>query len=261
MFMARPATAGKNIFERLYLFFTSGQAPTAFDLRRLEREAGELERIGEWSDAYIVRSGLAALQWDLEQAVNWVERALIADPTATVACNASITMRYLNRCDLAVPYALRAAEIAPLDFGIIDHVVAVLAADGRLHEAQAKADEYIARRGAVEEGRDFEFHPGAFVEAMDGLGISEQRLQREIRAGLGILTEEGRRHDGVGFEIVPEPDGGAALSVALTFLGDHEDEMRLEAKFAALLINEPGWDPCRLSVELQHLREHVGEPA
>jgi hypothetical protein len=255
--VARPATAEKDLFSRLQLFLRGNHELTKFDVRRLEADAHALKN-AEPAQAFIALSAIAALKWDFAAAQYWAEQAVkIRNDQATWG-NASLVFRYLNRCDVAADYAQRGVQLAPLDMEVADDASGILAADGRLADAQRLIDEYQVRSG--KQGT-FEIQPAVFVAGMAHLGIDESQLQRELRAAMEVLTEEQIRHIGVTYQSEPEPDGGVMISVFLEFGGTHEDEIRLESKLARVFADMEEWNPCKLSVALQHQSIDVGQPA
>lgn len=258
MFFPRPATAGTELFDRLHLFLAQGGVPTIFDIRRLERDIAALEK-ADIGEAYIARSGLCAITWDVEQATAWVERACTVDGAYETSLNAGITLRYLNRSDLAVDYALQAVQRAPLSLNAANFATVTLAGDGRLQQA-VEVQRAFAKR--VPDHHEFSFDAEAFFAAFQEAGVSEGQLQAEIRAAMRVLSAERVRHSSLTYGYSVEPDGGRMLTVAVEFPGSIEDELRLEGMLAARLVDQPGWNPCKLSVEFQRtIAEDASQPA
>jgi hypothetical protein len=257
MHVARPATIANDLFSRLFLFLT-GPAPTKFDIRRFESEISALENVDK-AEAFSARAALYALQWDVKSAVSWSDRAILVSGESKNFVNAAITMRYLNRPDLGVSYALRAMDLAQLDQEAHNVGVSLLASDGQLTEAVLRTNEFERRLGKM---GALKFQTAPFLETLQKIELPESRVQKETRAAMQVLTSERIRHSAVTYERAPEPDGGLMLSVIVSFVGSIEDELRLEAQLAQVLCLDPEWDPCRLSVEFQHdVTEDAGQAA
>jgi hypothetical protein len=257
MFYAKPATAGAEVFDRLYLFMKTGATP--FDIRRLEHDAQKLEH-ADLAQAYTVRAAIAALQWNIDDARYWTEKACIASASVTVRRNASVTFRHLNQCGTSGEYAVQALKLSPLNREDVEQAVGMLACAGRLSEALEIDREYRQRVPAEPPLRlDTEQLTGI----LDELKLPERQLQLELQAAMDVLTKERMRHKGVVFESSTEPDGGAMFTARVQFCGDIDTEMKLESRLAHLLADMSSWDPSRLSVEFEYVAEDVnaGEPA
>jgi hypothetical protein len=257
MSAARPATAGAEVLSRLHLLLKATDPVTPFELRRLESDAKQLENADK-ALAYIVRSGIAALKWDVQDATRWVERACTLDGSAVTRANAAVTLRHLNECTQASEYAIESYRLSLLDFRNADTVIGVLAAAGRLTEAKEIASEFDARTGKRNE---FTFDAAMVACELEDIGCTETQLQRELSAAMKVLSEQRIRFSSVSYTSEEEPDGGSILTVHVRFQGDIETELKVEAKLAELLCDMPDWNPCKLSVELTYVAEDASQPA
>ncbi|XXQ53888.1 hypothetical protein ACA040_002570 [Xenophilus aerolatus] len=247
-----PATVSPQVFQELEQLFAtvdSGVVPDAFQLARIRRDAINLEKV-EPVAGHIVHSALAALAWDVDAATHHVECAMKEDDSLATFYNAVVTFEFLNRSDLAKPYALRAAAMAPHDEETIHIAVSALLSSGEIQEA--------ARLQRSVEGH---LAPSIDVVEIEGelrkLGVEESHVQDVLAVARNVLTAANKRVREVGVYRELDPDGGSSVAFELGFFGSLDDEFRMDYELCDKLGELVDWDPTRMTVHLNHLAKPV----
>lgn len=247
----RPKTIGSELLGTIEDLFRNDSSLSPFDIARLEREAKKLMS-ADAAEAYVILGAISALAWDKDQALQHVRNAIRLDSRAETRINCAITLRYVGLIDDAADLVAQAAARAPGSELIINTAVEWLAGAGRLHQAAALEEDAQSRHIPPSE---VAINASALHLAAEEIGVSMERLAYEVKCAHTVLANHKKRMLGSNVECVRDPDGSQTLVVALGFVGTTVEEIRLESELAILLADEPGWDPCRLAIELKHLHQ------
>ena len=253
MTAALPLTIANPLFRKLESLFQLNRPTTIFDTNSLKHEADKLAKT-DAASACIVRAGLAALNWDLAETEKQTQRALqLAPNEANVLHNSAINFRQLNEIGMAANYAQQALSLATNNKMFLTDAYGFLSGAGYISDAyQILLDRLHMGLNLEDELSDAKF----FSQCIKQLGIQELQIQTEIQLAMTVL----RQHQLRFVDVVPEmsvfaEDEQPSLSIQIGFLGDFETEMQLESDLASRLIDLPGWDISKLSVEFSHISQ------
>lgn len=251
MNLIQPETIANSLFAKLESYISGGIAANDLDIRRLHREAETLMKVDP-GPACIAKAGLAALEWNSAKARALVEEACSHDESMPTFVNASFTFRLLNDLQSAAEFGLRAVKLFPNTGTVISQTASYLIGMGEIEQAidflQQHQGKGLGLESVLSQTENIRLRT-------EELGVSEERLQNEIHAGLSVLTANKLRCNNLQWILGNDPDGEPSIAVALYFDGNLEQELALEAELAERLGEIPEWDPSVLSVEL-----HYGEP-
>jgi hypothetical protein len=246
---AIPVTIAKDLLGRIEHLFGSDDEPSEFVKRQLLREAEALTRVDP-AVASMVKAAIAAFSWDLPQAQRWVNNAMQLSSSINTRINAALTYKFLNRVDLASDISVATLKLAPLDVEVVNRTLSYLIWSGQFDRAVPIYRDALANKVKLaEEVVDPEF----YLQAMQRVGVSQQRLVFELAAACDVLTQNGKRVRFLTTAVEVDPESGdESLLFGLGFWGSLDDEMRLESQLAHVFADAPGWNPSALSVELQY---------
>lgn len=252
-----PQTVAQTLFRRLESFFSSGEVPSAFEKRQMERDALALAKV-DAADASHVRAGLAALEWDIPTMRAQLANACLLEPTARSYINAALTSRFANDLTSAVEYAYKSLALAPNDAEIVAKAADYVGSAGRLRDAKKILDrESSMGLKMTNAHKECE----ALVALADRLGIDEQILQQQIKIAIDLLSEKQVRYLRMEYDTHVDPDGGTSLIAEIEIRGSLELVMDLEDQLAARLCEEESWRPNVLSIEYTSLSEDALQAA
>ncbi len=256
MTFAVPRTVAGELFAQLEHLFNSNDVPDQFTVARLTREAAALQMV-DAAEASMVKAGIAALGWKFEDAQRWLENSLRLDGSIANKLNAALTYRQLNRLDLTAQLGVECYQMAPKDPTVVNAVLESLCTSGQLTRAleiyrQAQRDGIKIEDGILT--------PVHIVEHIAELDIHPDRVEFEVRSAEQVLAQNRKRVLTFEYEKYEDHDEASSLVIRIGFEGDIADELRMESELAQVLAQEPGWNPCLLSTELQHLMHHANKP-
>ncbi len=257
MTFVRRQTVASELFSELEVLFRQDAVPDNFTLARLERQAAALQQ-ADAADASMVRAGIAALRWDTDKVDYWIKNALLLDNSIPNIENAALNWRQVVRMDKANELLLQCYEAAPRDTDVVNNAIESLGWNGQF----IRAAEVI--RKAVLDGIKLDadgLDPTGYLQDMQELDIDPNRIEFEIQSAYRVLANNCRRMQAFRIQTYTDHDGDSSIVVQLAFYGTLDDELRFESQLAELLSDEPGWNPCRLTTELQYMEAHVFEPA
>lgn len=253
MTIPKPQTIGSEILETIEDLFRRDSTPSQIELARLKRDANKLIGV-DAAQGYVILGAISALTWDTEQALKHVKNAIRLDGSAKSLINCAISLRYVGLVDEAADLITQAAAKAPGSELVMNTAVEWLAGAGRLYQAVELQNDAQRRSIPLNE---VTINASALHLASEEAGISMERLAYEVKCANTVLTNHKKRMLGSNIECVRDPDGSQTLVVAFGFIGTTTEEIRLESELAILLADEPGWDPCRLAIELKHLHQNA----
>lgn len=257
MTTAAPATIANDLLAQLEHLFGSDATPSPLVLARLERDATALQK-RDAVHASMVRAGIAALKWDFEETQRWVNNSLRLDSSVPCLTNSALTYRQFNRFDLSCELLRQCYDRAPRDGVVVSAYLESLHGCGRF--VQSTAVYQLAQKQGVEI-KDHRLNDERSIRFMTEAGIAAARLEFEVQCALQVLARNHKRTTVSELNLFEDPDGVPCLVLQYFFSGDFMEEMRMESELAQLLADEPGWNPCTLSVELKYAVEsHADEP-
>lgn len=257
MTFAKKQTVANELFTQLEQLFDSDDAPDAFTLAKLGREADALQKVDPAS-ASLVRAGIAALAWDFSETDRWVKNSLRLNSHTDSLHNAGLTYKQINRGDLNTECVLRALTKAPKNKNAVARAIEGLCLCGRYTEAHTIYRRAHADDVAIDPSI---FVPGLHVQQMADLGIDPQRVVFEVMAAQEVLARGRKRIRNMTVGVYPDQDGSEAMLIQFDFFGTIGEELHLESTLAQSLADRPGWNPSLLSTELQHVVKHAHEYA
>lgn len=248
MVSAQPQTIGGALFGEVTALFDSGTRATVFELKRLWNDADKLQKV-DASEASVVKSALAAYEWNAVESRRWLNNAISLRKSAITYLNAAATMRVLNDFGGARDYARLAANLAPNDAEVVFQAVGCFVGSGRLSEAYELALPFKGRSETLTtsctEIEDLQ-------RKLSEIGVSEAEVSREIDiASMIAISNKVRIHDSQ-FRWAVDTDGSKCLYIPMLFFGSIDSELKLEQELAVALLEEDGWNPMKLSVEFTH---------
>lgn len=256
---AAPQTIANDLFGRIELLFGSDEAPNEFTRRQLLRDAEALAH-ADPSASSMVKAALAAFSWDLPQAQHWAKNAMRLSSRLDTQVNAALTYKFLNRFDLAAVLSLETLRLAPLNEEVVNRTLSYLTWSGQLDKAVPVYQSAVENKVHLS---DEVSDPALYLQAMQRIGVAQERLVSELAAAYDVLTHNRKRARFLTNALEVDPESGdESILFGLGFWGTLQDEMRLESQLAQVFSDQPDWNPAALSVELQYEQpQHVGQPA
>lgn len=244
---AQPQTISNQLSAKLEGLYLVDGPLNVFDLKMIGRDADTLAQT-DAASANIIKAGVAALLWDRETAKDFIEKACKLDYSARTLFNGAMNFKFFNDFETSASYLRKAVLVSPNDLYCFTELVSVLVACGFFQEALSVC-ELGAKRGLdIQHGDTIR----ELVACMQRIGVTEERMVYEIRSFVSVLTENKVRRRDLDWLIDTDPDGGEFLLGTSHFGGTFESEMKFEAQLANLLAAEPGWNPNKLAIELNH---------
>lgn len=195
----------------------------------------------------LVKSAIASLEWDRDEALRWSNNMLMLEDNATTCFNAAISLRNSNDLKSAADFALRSYKHAPKNSTFAHHSAKMLEMAGRIKEANSILQSIKETNSETEE--DF-YASNQMIDAMKDIGIEEDQLINEIFIASELAAEKKIRIDFVaqGYEYDPN-DGEGMYFVAIKVSVDFQKILELEELLALRLSESERWSPLKLSVE------------
>lgn len=228
-----------------------------FERRRLMRGADQLARVDPCA-AFMTRAAIAAIDWELQDVQLNTQKSLYLDRSARNLVNASLTYRLVNQIDMAAQLGVEALEANPMDEEVRERALTYLTWSGRWGHALTLRKRAQEHHWPLEPAHiDY----SVFLQALQHRGVPQARLESELAAAYEVLRTNRRRVQSMGFELVVSEDGQESVLIELSFIGDMDDELRMESQLAQVFVDQPGWNPGALSVELRYTPEHAEQCA
>lgn len=246
MAYAMAQTIGNELLDRVVAFFESNDPVDQFTLKSLWRDSDKLQNVDAVRGS-LVKSAIASLEWNREEALRWANNMLKLEDNATNCFNAAVSLRHANDLKSASDFALRCYEHAPKNFKFAHQSAKMLEMAGRISEANSIFREIQGQNEEIAE--DFAMS-NQMMEAMSDIGIKEIDLINEICVAADVASESRVRIKFVsqGFEYEPN-NGDGMYFAAIKLPVDFSRVMELEERLALNLSENQGWNPLKLSVE------------
>lgn len=245
---AQPKTIATDLFDKLENWIVNGLHPTTFELKKLEREADALMRVAA-DEASIVKAGLAAIVWDVDKALYFVDNACRLDPSESTLLNSALTCRFMNLYPEAIAYGRRALAIAPNSSKAASHTLEYLMGCGDLEGARQLLAPFEQRGQHVSSDIEALRQISEFIEVN---GVSESHLKAELEIAIAVLTAHKIRASGMQWSRENDPDGGDTYVITMYFKGDLSTELELESELAQKFADLENWNPNLLSIEFRY---------
>lgn len=218
--------------------------PTVFDLKRLEREVDALARV-DAATAFEVRSSIAALCWDVDGVRREVRNLLHLDSSTRALLNSAVTFNWINEVESALEHARRAWLIAPKNEEVAADYFSMIVRNGRIREASRSLAELGMPASMTDRARSTE----RIAQTMDDLGLTDERVHAELLAAFDIMKDRRIRAVDTDFGTQRDPESGAISLIAImTFHGDFDDEAEIVNDLAAVMMDNPSWDPTEFAI-------------
>lgn len=253
MTLAARQTIATDLLAELAELINGDVQPDRFTMLRLDRAAESLRKVDP-AGGCIAKAGVAVLSWDYAECRHWVANSLHFDSGVDGLFNASVSLEKLNLMEEALVYLERAYEMAPKNTEVVARYLHGLNSVGRLKEAAKIVEECLEQEMQLPRGIPNLIDITRFCEEFD---ISLERIQFELSAALGVLTNNKKRARYLQHRVFTDHDGESSFIMKVGFVGDLQDELRLEAELAPILAEEPGWDPCLLSTEFHYASKKI----
>lgn len=246
MAYAVPQTIGDDLLDRVVALINGDDQVDPFTLKSLKRDADKLQKVDAVRGS-LVKSAIASLEWDRDEALRWSNNMLMLEDNATTCFNAAISLRNSNDLKSAADFALRSYKHAPKNSTFAHHSAKMLEMAGRIKEANSILQSIKETNSETEE--DF-YASNQMIDAMKDIGIEEDQLINEIFIASELAAEKKIRIDFVaqGYEYDPN-DGEGMYFVAIKVSVDFQKILELEELLALRLSESERWSPLKLSVE------------
>lgn len=231
----------------------SGNRLSSGEARRYELDAEALLKIdGAECDGYTILSALAAVAWDVQEARRYAQAAIETDGDVGDYYNAALTMSYLNRPDLADEFSSKVEDCVPIEQLWWRIIVTKLS----LGQLSAAAAFYRSGVEAQLEETMQQPDPANVRDAACALGLTEERIGRELRCAFDVLTESKLRTSAV--VALPACDEHAKVDSVVFqicyFSSATEEEVdeltsTLDRALVTRLMGFDDWDPRVFAIE------------
>lgn len=227
---------------------------TEFDLRKLDREADQLSRI-DATVGSVVKAAVAAFRWDVEKVVYWSDNAIRLHKSFFTLSNAAVSRRMVGdiraSADLAVEsfeYTNRGAEAALI-------VLDALLLNARFAEVLQFAADALDKSTISSELFEHVEYARQAVNDLNQLGIDQEEVCERIEIGSSLCAEHQVRIKSLSTYLVPDYEDGDRFVASLNFSGDIHKEIALDGALVEKFLDDPTWDPMKLSVEFHYMTE------
>lgn len=247
----KPATTYNSLVDTVNVYMKSGKSPSELELRRIFREIEKLKK-ADPIEGWLVAGMISAWQWDAASTVHNTDVAVRIAPRDVG------TLRVASRClwnaglyEKANALTERASLLSPRDPSILVAEIERNIAFGRL----SKVSNFVkdATTMGLQLRTNYYLNIDKHVDALRVAGIEESRLEREAALAMEVLADHHVRIDSVKLRPWRDPENGAMhFSMAYVFYGTMEQELELEGALAIKLMDDPEWDPDRLSTEFEY---------
>lgn len=242
-----PQTNFNQVVEKINGYILARSEPNELDRLRLEREVDKVKRVAP-AEGWLLSAMLAAITWDKEAVLKDACNAIRLSPRDVDVMLASSHCYWLvGMFDQACKLADQALELSPNNADAINAVIENAIFLGEYTKAIRLIDN--AASVGVEAERD-RGGLARTLKDMDDAKVSENRVQREAQMALTLMADQHVRLHSVRFKPWRNPETlEYHFSAIYVFFGEYDREIALEKAFAEILMDDPEWDPNRLSSE------------
>lgn len=249
MTQAQRLTTANNLLAEVQLYVYQPERVTDFGLRKLEREADKLAAIDAVT-AYTIKAGISALRWDAESATHWTNAALLLERSFQSLANASINQRLIGDTRASADLALEAFQLARNDADAAEVVCSALMLDARFDEAFSISRSFGNSKETLfqtaEEARNT-------IDDLVRLHLAQDEVRRHVEVGVKVAAEKRVRIKAIERYVVDDIEDGERFVVSMHFSGDIYKEIELDEAIVEKFLDDPEWDPMRLSLEFKYL--------
>ncbi|WP_447916183.1 hypothetical protein [Delftia acidovorans] len=225
-----------------------------FTMKSLKRSADKLAAIDAIQGS-LVKSAIAALEWNVEDAVYWAKNVVALSDTADSYYNAAVTLRAVNDYENAAVFARGIFERAPHNSDFAYASAEMQESAGFINDAH-KIFESI-KDSSEKAQKDFVISSHR-LKAMKDLAVTEERVRVDLKMACVLAYEKRVRINSIAHCYEFDPDGSSGCYFVLVKIpGNIEKVLNLEEALAIQLCEQPDWNPSRLSIEFTTENEHV----
>lgn len=246
MHKAQPLTIGSNLLTEIEQFGLTDELPSPFELMRLKRDADKLLKISA-VESYVVKAGIAALEWDAAAVLDNASKALWLGSDVTTYLNCAHSLRFVGNFAGAADLMVEAAQRYPMSSDVLKFAVDLLVSAGRLRVAAKMCQDFVDRSLPL---ADFAESTILLAAKAEELGVTDEMMVAQAGFAFDVLTQHRRRMREYILVVSSDPDGSDVMVCRVQFIGSAIDEMRLESELACKLADLPDWNPCLFAMEL-----------
>lgn len=248
MTFGRPQTIGSELLDEMEALFADESKGNRFVIQKIRSDADKLAKV-DAVVASIVKSSVAAFEWDISQVNYWVNNALSLSRSVATLTNAGITYRFINDFPKMFAYAEDCLKLAPKDPKVLEVALDSAMSSGFIASSIKILDSIDIQTEALQSRARNAVKVSSWLA---NCGILESQLQAEVAIALQVATENRVRIQSVSHVLSHDPDGRVFYSIPLSFYGTLDDEWRLESALAERLAERSDWRPHIMSVEFKH---------
>ncbi|MBP7645352.1 MAG: hypothetical protein KA751_01195 [Comamonas sp.] len=237
--------------EEVQLYVLHPEKINTFGLRKLEHQAGILAKTDAAASS-TVRAAIAAFRWDAEGVEYWTNNALKLEKSFATLTNAAVNKGLVGDVRAAAEYALEAFHLATSDANAASNACDALMFDGRFDEALAIANRFINSSDAFGViAKD----ASAALDALAKLEIEQDEVRRQIEIGVHVAANLHTTVSAIENFVVNDYEDGSRFVISLHVIGDIHKEIALDEALVEKLLDDPMWDPMKLSIEFHYLTD------
>lgn len=256
MAQAQRLTKANHLLEEVQLLVDQPENVTPFGLRRLDREADKLAEV-DAAMAYTIKAAISALEWDADSVRRWTNAALGLDRTYGSLVNAAINLRLIGDISASADLALEALTLAKDDADAAESVCSALMWDARFEEVLSISRRFKESNDSLSTIAE---EAAKAIEKLARLKISQQKIRRYIKTGLEVAMESRMQVKAVENYAIHDIEDGDRFVVSIQFAGDIRNEIEMDNAIVEKFLDDPSWDPMRLSVEFKYLTSDELQP-
>lgn len=249
MNQARPQTIAGTLLNEVQVYVDHPEQVTEFGLRKLEREADRLLK-ADAATGSTVKAAIAAFRWDAEAVEYWTDRALRLGRSYSVLANGAINKGLVGQVREAADLAVEAMQYANNDADAALRTCHTLMFDARFEEALSLSDKFSR---CTEELEKLALHAESALESLTLLGIDQAEVRHQVEIGALVAKDHQVRITAIEAFGVDDFEDGGRFVASLHVVGDIHTEIAMDEALAEKFLDDPNWDPMRLSVEFHYL--------
>lgn len=249
MAQAQRLTTSNALFDQVQSFVDHPEQATEFGLLRIEREADRLASV-DAADASLIKAAIAALRWDKQGVDYWVDNALRLSRSPQNLINSAVSKGLVCDFRAGADLAVEAFTKQSNDLDAAIRACEALFLNARYEEAIVIAEKF---GNASKEFEDLFRQATAALSSIKEIGLELNEVQRQLEIGVRTASEMRVRVKSVEAFTVRDFDDGDRLVVRINVKGDINIEIALDEALVIKFLDDPKWDPMKLSIEFQYL--------
>jgi hypothetical protein len=249
MTQAQRLTTANGLLEEVQLYVYQPERVTDFGLRKLDREADKLAAV-DAATAYTIKAAISALRWDIESVNHWTNVALRLEKSYQSLINAAINMRLIGDVSASADLALEAFQQSSSDADAADMVCRALMLDARFEEAFEISHSFKNSKDSLLKTSN---EAGRAIADLARLQIAQDDVRRHVEAGALVAAERHVQIKAIENFASDDVEDGERFVVSIHFSGDISKEIELDEAIVEKFLDDPEWDPMRLSLEFKYL--------